>query len=248
MNGPTAAGAFPEKRANVIRRRLEQAIRKEFRPGDKLPSEQELARQLGVSRNTTREALENLRASGLLLRKWGIGTFVNPNAVLIETSLTELPPIPDLIRGSGHRCQVRGVQYQRYDGSSPVREHLRLPPEVEVWLLERTYLADGEPVIYLQDYVPGTLNGARLDFSSFKEDIFTFLQEQCGASLDHTLTYLEAALPDDQVREKLALPRLTPVLLTKQVAYTADGESLLYTEGYQRTDKLSFHLIRHRRK
>jgi len=49
-----------------------------FRPGEILPSQDDLARQLGVSRNTLREAIHKLSAMGLLTAKQGVGTTVEP--------------------------------------------------------------------------------------------------------------------------------------------------------------------------
>ncbi len=236
-----------EKRAHIALSELEQIIRRDFRPGDRLPSEQDLAKRLAVSRNTMREALENLRINGILVRKWGLGTFVNPNAALIETSLSELAPLPEIIRGSGHQCRMTDLQYREYAGPISVHGYLSLEPDTKLWELERVYLADDEPVIYLRDYLPSTLNGAKVDLSAFKEDMLAFLHEQCSIILDHTVTHIEPVLPDDNVREKLTLPAGIPLLLTKQVAYSAEGLPLVYTEGFQRTDKLSFHIIRRRR-
>lgn len=235
-----------EKRVSAARNSLMGAIRREFQPGECLPSERELAEKLGVSRNTVREALESLRASGILLRKWGLGTFVNANVGLIETSLSELRPIPEIIRDSGHRCEMTGFEYRRYEGDAPIRNCLQLDPAIQVWELERVYLADGEPVIYLRDYLPSVINGAKVDLGSFERDMLSFLEEQCGVRLEYTITFVEPVLPDETIKKKLSIATGTPILLTKQIAYTDDGTPSLYTEGYQRTDKLSFHIVRRR--
>ncbi|MFZ5925294.1 MAG: GntR family transcriptional regulator [Bacillota bacterium] len=235
-----------QSRSSAARSSLKGAIRREFQPGACLPSERELAQKLGVSRNTMREALESLRASGILLRKWGLGTFVNPNAALIETSLSELRPIPEIVRDSGYRCQMKGFLYRKYDGPAPIWSCLQLDPGIPIWELERVYLVDEEPAIYLRDYVPTVLNGVQLDPAAFKEDMITFLREQCGISLDYTITFVEPVLADEIVQGKLAVSGQVPLLLTKQIGYTDEGRTLLYTEGYQRTDKLSFHIVRRR--
>lgn len=239
--------ASGQSRRSGPRYHLRRAIGAEYKPGERLPSEQELAQRFGVSRNTIREALEELRASGLLLRKWGLGTFVSPDAGLILAALTELRPLPELIRANGHRCRMEGYRWQRYDGSAPVREWLHVGPNVWVWQLERVYLADDLPAIYIRDWVPSRLGAADIHPEAFKEDMLTFLEEQAGVALDHTITFLEPVLPDDTVQSKLQVASGTPILLTKQVGYSEGGDPVVYTEGYQRTDVLSFHIVRRRR-
>ena len=237
-----------EKRVNAARASLVHAIRHTFKPGECLPSERELAEKLGISRNTLREALETLRASGILLRRWGLGTFVNANVGLIETSLSELKPIPDIISASGQQCDMAGFAYRKCDGEgeAAIRKCLQLDAPVELWELERVYLADGVPVIYLRDYLPSLINGLAVDPALFKRDMLSFLEEQCHVHLEYTITFVEPVLADEMIGDRLSIAMGAPILLTRQIAYTEEGVPLLYTEGYQRTDKLSFHIVRRR--
>jgi GntR family transcriptional regulator len=65
-------------------------------PGDKLPTEPLLARQLGVSRATLREAMRAFEGQGLIRRKQGVGTFVVGQAPVIETGLEVLESIESM--------------------------------------------------------------------------------------------------------------------------------------------------------
>lgn len=62
-----------QKTAAALRQKIEQKI---LLPGDKLPTEQKLVAQYGVSRTVIREAVSNLKADGLLVSKQGSGVFV----------------------------------------------------------------------------------------------------------------------------------------------------------------------------
>lgn len=65
--------------SDVIAERLAQAIRDgTLQPGDRLPTEQELARDFGVGRTSVREGLQKLRAHGLIESRKGLGAFVAP--------------------------------------------------------------------------------------------------------------------------------------------------------------------------
>ncbi|MGB5846288.1 MAG: winged helix-turn-helix domain-containing protein, partial [Anaerolineales bacterium] len=62
-------------------------------PGDQLPTEPDLAKQLGVSRATLREAMRTFETQGLLLRRQGVGTFVVRPTQVLETGLEVLESI-----------------------------------------------------------------------------------------------------------------------------------------------------------
>ncbi|MBN8944138.1 MAG: FadR family transcriptional regulator [Rhizobiales bacterium] len=76
---------------------LERSIREgSLAPGDRLPSEAEIARQLGVSRPVVREAIAHLRADGLVESRRGLGLFVNKPDTL-RLRVTEIEASHDSI-------------------------------------------------------------------------------------------------------------------------------------------------------
>lgn len=77
-----------KKTAAALRLKIE---RKELLPGDKLPTEQKLVDQFGVSRTVIREAVSNLKADGLLASKQGSGVFVLEPPKQVVTLLSENP-------------------------------------------------------------------------------------------------------------------------------------------------------------
>lgn len=72
------------KISSTIRDELADLVGKEFMPGDKIPSENELCTRFGASRTTIREALRALRSMGILEVRQGIGTFVCDNPGVVE--------------------------------------------------------------------------------------------------------------------------------------------------------------------
>ena len=78
----------------------------EFETG-RIPSEANLASELGVSRNTVRDALSRLEMEGIIFRKQGAGTFVNKTNLLVKTRLEEVIPYDILIREYGHTPSVQ---------------------------------------------------------------------------------------------------------------------------------------------
>jgi len=78
-----AALSAPSNLSSELSHSLADMIRSgKLKPGDRLPTEQDLMRQAGVSRTVVREAVAALRAEGLVLTRQGIGAFVAPGAAI----------------------------------------------------------------------------------------------------------------------------------------------------------------------
>ena len=68
-----------------------------------LPSETNLSRQMGVSRSTVREAIQNLEKSNILLKRQGIGTFINKQGISVATALNNLHGIQNIVTSMGKK-------------------------------------------------------------------------------------------------------------------------------------------------
>jgi GntR family transcriptional regulator, arabinose operon transcriptional repressor len=113
---------------NRLAEQLESRIRRgEYQPGQRLPSEHRLARELGVSRGTLRQALAPLRECGLIEGTPGRGTFVRSVPGLVRpgfrtagvvVSLVAQPHVADLVRGIEGELRRRGYLMLMGDGGS----------------------------------------------------------------------------------------------------------------------------------
>lgn len=76
---PPSVTPAPAMSVEVARQLSEQILSGALRPGDRLPTEQEMMAAMGVSRTVVREALAALKAEGLVMTRQGIGAFVMPS-------------------------------------------------------------------------------------------------------------------------------------------------------------------------
>src|SRR3954447_22359576 len=95
-----------ERVSDLIAERLTAAIREgTLKPGDRLPTELQLARDFGVGRTSVREGLQKLRAHGLIESRKGLGAFVaaalpsDPLADFARWTTTDPRAIEDLVEG-----------------------------------------------------------------------------------------------------------------------------------------------------
>jgi len=141
------------KRAQV-RAILEERIAAELRPGDALDSERNLVKQLGVSRVTVRNAIEDLVHDGVLERTQGKGTFVTGPRV---NSRLHLMSFSREMRARGFEAATRVLDAAEVPAESVVANHLGVRPSTPVVRVERLRLADGTPMAYEVGYYPSQL-------------------------------------------------------------------------------------------
>jgi DNA-binding GntR family transcriptional regulator len=136
-----------------------------YAPGDKFPSERELADTYKVSRATANKVISNMVAEGLLQFRPGIGTFVLAPSKGLHNSLREMESFTEHVRELGLEPETRVMAFKRVDSNELdpwIRRGLGLAedePETIIYA-RRLRLAGGEPVI-LEDrwlresFVPG---------------------------------------------------------------------------------------------
>lgn len=129
-------------------------LRGDWDPGDRLPSEADLAATYGVSRVTVRTALQALEVRGLVRIRHGAGSFVQQRGLGIRASLQQLRSISETIRELGHEPAVLLRSSVQRRASEEECERLDMAPDEDVLALERAFLASGDPVAYSKDRIP----------------------------------------------------------------------------------------------
>ncbi len=135
----------------------------------RLPSETDLAAQFGVSRVTVREALSALERQGLVIRKQGLGTFINRKTAEIQTRLEECVEYSELIRRAGYESGVAHLSFQKEAASEGLAERLLVEPGAPVLAIRKVFTANGRPVIYCINAIPLALVSPERGLALVKE-------------------------------------------------------------------------------
>jgi DNA-binding GntR family transcriptional regulator len=199
-------------------------------PGSQLPAEVELARSLGVSRTSLREAVLQLEQDGLLLRRHGYGTFVR-STHLLHGSLNINLSATELIRAHGMEPRTQDVGLQRAEASSHEADRLGLALGAPVLVLERVRTADGRPVVFTRDVIPAALfEAASVDpqeLLSYGRSLYRFLAERLGRSVVDGIARINPEVVSPAMAARLKVPAGTPMLMLEQVDSDASGERVL---------------------
>jgi GntR family transcriptional regulator len=120
-------------------------------PGDRLPSEPDLAKSLGVSRATLREAMRTFEGQGVIRRRQGVGTFVVSQAQVIDSGLEMLVSIETLARRIGLDVSMGVLSVQPMVANEEEAGLLGVEPDSNLVRVSRVILAETRPVAYLVD-------------------------------------------------------------------------------------------------
>jgi GntR family transcriptional regulator len=205
-------------------------------PGDRLPTEQDLATWLGVSRMTLRHALSELAQRGLVTRTVGRsgGTFVAEPK--LEQDLTTLAGFSEQLRRYGKVAGARVLAATRITASPAATAALELPDGAAVHDVRRIRLADGRPIViehsqFPADLFPGLLE-CRLDGS-----LYELLAENYGQRPHRARESLEPVVAGVREAEALEVEEGAPLMLVERTAYARTGQPLEYARDLFRGDR-----------
>ncbi|MUV37337.1 putative HTH-type transcriptional regulator YmfC [Lentibacillus sp. JNUCC-1] len=125
-----------------------------FKENEKLPSETDLAKRMGVSRATLREALRVLEEENIVKRRHGVGTFVHPDP-LFSSGIEQLTSITSLIEQSGKKAGATVLKAERVGKTD--EDCTEFAPRVvgDLIRIERVRTANQKPVVFCIDKIPG---------------------------------------------------------------------------------------------
>ncbi|MDQ2813601.1 MAG: GntR family transcriptional regulator [Actinomycetota bacterium] len=214
-----------------LRRRLASG---EF--GDRVPGDDELTAQYGVSRHTVREAVRRLQTEGVVERGRGRGTFVRDR--VIEQPLGAIYSLFRSVeeQGFAQRSIVRRLEERR---DAKAAGMLGCPPDAPLVYLERLRLADDVPIVLDCSWLPAALARPLLTVDFTHTALYQELHVRCGIWPDAGWERIRPVLPGAEQRGLLRLAARTPALAVERLAtwQTAPAE---WRHSLVRADRFSY--------
>lgn len=213
---------------------LDKIAKQELKPGDQIPTENELAELFQTSRPTVRQALDYLKTEGYLMRYKGKGSFVTKPKVLHEST--------SFVAGYRKECEkkqqeliTRVLCLEVIKAESEVAEKLGIEVGNKVIQLSRLRMiktiTEAKPVVLTTVYVPynsfAFLMGIDFEQKSFYESM-----EEKGYKITHASRCLEVKVPSEEVAYQLKLNPFEPVIFISSVGKTAMEEKAEYSISY----------------
>lgn len=214
-----------------------------YQEKEKLPSEFDLAKKLGVSRATLREALRILEEENVIIRRHGVGTFVNAKP-LFTSGIENLNSVTNMIEQAG---MIPGTIFLNSMILRPTDEDIRrftCSGDDEILVIERVRTANGEPVVYCVDKIPNKILSGHLPNDD--ESIFNMLEGKQNRRISYAVAQIEPLGYHDKISPILECEPETALLVLKQMHFDETDEPILFSVNYFKADKFSFHVLRKR--
>ena len=122
--------------------------------GQRLPSEPDLAKQLGVSRATLREAMRSFETQGLIRRRQGSGTFVVGKVQALDSGLEVLESLETIAKRMGLEVSISDLNIESIVADEELSALLGVPQDAKLTRVRRVIRAESRPVAYLVDILP----------------------------------------------------------------------------------------------
>jgi GntR family transcriptional regulator len=214
------------------------------RPGEQLPSEPDLARRLGVSRATLREAMRTFETQGLIRRQQGVGTFVLRPAHILDSGLEVLESIETLAERIGLKVSLGDFKIFTRPANQEEGEALGVETGVEVTHISRVILAEGRPVAYLIDILPPDVL-APVDLeSNFSGSVLDLLIQRGDPQLVSSHCEIGAVAASSEIARALNIQRGDALLRFVSRLYSVEGRAIDYSFSYFLPGYFRFHVIR----
>ncbi len=210
----------------------------EWKPGDMIPSELELAARYKVSQGTVRKAIDELATDNLLVRRQGKGTFVATHAEQhIQYRFLRLLPDAGSLDSQGP-AERRIIECRRLRAPAEVARLLNLKTGDAVLQVRRVLSFGGQPAILEEIWLPGNpFKGLTLEtLSSDKGPMYALFETQFGVRMVRATEKIKAVAADREAAERLALPPGEPRRSVERLAFTYNDVPMELRRGLYRTD------------
>ncbi|HSH06390.1 MAG TPA: GntR family transcriptional regulator [Burkholderiales bacterium] len=215
---------------------LEGLRRGEWRPGESIPSEMELAARFRVSQGTVRKAIDELAAENLLVRRQGKGTFVATHGEP-QVRFRFLRLTPD--GGEPVAAQRELLEFRRARASAELARLLALKPGEPVIMLKRRIAFDGSPVLLEEVWLPGNrFKGVTAAAITEHEGaLYNLFETEYGTRMVRAEERLKAVSADAAAAELLGVAPGHALLQVERLSFTYGDTPVEWRRGVYNTDR-----------
>ena len=237
-NGAGAAHPFQR-----LQGELSELIAK-TQAGDRLPAEPELAKRMGVSRATLREAMRSFEGQGLIRRRQGVGTFVVSQSMVIDTGLEVLESIETLASKIGLNVAMGDLRIEETFATSEQAGLLQVEVMTPLVKVSRVIHAEKRPVAFLIDILPVDILTSNELQAGFTGSVLDMLIQRGVPQLANSVAEIHAVAATVEVSRALEIQRGDVLLMFTAQLFTNTGRPVDLSASYFLPGYFKFHVVR----
>ena len=213
-----------------------------YKPGDRIPSEEDLGESWHVNRLTARRSVSDLVNEGLLQRRPGVGTFVIGRKFLRDQSA--LISFWEATRAMGMQPSAKLIGQETTQASVDIAVSLEVPEGEPIYRVRRLRLADGEILAYHIAHIPAKFFAGLLEIDLASQSLYA-LYRSFGYPPASGEQRIEAIAANEEVATLLGVPAGSPVLFLQRTTRTAAGMPIEVVWAYLRSDRYVIYIPLH---
>lgn len=215
--------------ADLIYKKIIDSLKKEIDDGKfpdmRLPDERSLAENFKVSRSSIKRALGNMAEQGVIFKKRGSGTFINPLYLKQDSGFnysgTNLG-ITDSFKVDGQKPGIKVLNFDVVRPNQELQDNLFLKPSEFVYSFKRLRLIKDVPFMIETGYIPIKL-APELSEDIASESIFNYVESELDQEVNKTYLTISAAPSDEEGQQLLKLNQNEPVGVMEGIFFLNDG-------------------------
>ena len=238
--GRTEGAAFSPLYRQIKALLVQSLERGEWKPGDLIPSEIDLAARFQVSQGTVRKAIDELAAEHMLLRRQGKGTFVaTHHEARVRYRFLRLAPDEE---GEAVRTESRILECRRARPSAEIARILELRAGETAVTIRRVLSFDGVATVVDDIWLPGSVfRGLTLDvLTANRGPLYGLFETQFGVSMVRADEKLRAVAASSEIADLLGIAAGAPLLQVDRVSYTYGGRPMEVRRGTYLTNHFHY--------
>lgn len=217
----------------ITERLREMILSNDYSVDDRLPTEPVLAKNLGVSRATLREALNQLEGEGLIYRLHGLGTFIKSKHPAITLNLTIPRSITEMLNSLGLLPGTKSMEVSTELVFPDDVERMNVPAGSKVVRIERIRTANGQPVAYTIDTVPVWVMKKYPVYENKKNfSLIEHLTFYCGITFVESKSTLIPLHNVQSVAEKLEIDPSSHIFFFEGLDHNTEDLPVLFSREY----------------
>ena len=219
----------------MLRRLIES---EEYKNGKMLPKEVELSERLHISRNTLRQAINQLVVEGLLVRKKGVGTKVVRKG--INGGVKNWLSFSQEMRMLGIEVRNYELHLSHKKANPEIAGFFGCTEDARCVVMERVRGNMSFPFVYFISYFNPALPVTGDE--NYSIPLYEMLENNYGVVVKLSREEVSARLAGDSIAEKLEIAANDPILIRKRFVYDDKGVPVEYNIGYYRADSFTYTL------
>jgi GntR family transcriptional regulator len=211
--------------------------------GLRLPSEPDLAKQLGVSRATLREAMRSFETQGLIRRRQGSGTFVVGKMQVLDSGLEVLESLETMAKRLGLEVSVSDLNIEPLTADEELAKQLDVSVGDALTRVRRVVHTDSRPVAYLVDVLPDAILNSQDLPADFHGSVLDLLLDR-GDTLTSSRANVSAIGATAEVAKAIEIQRGDVLLHFYSQLFDINGKVVDYSLSYFIPGYFHFHIVR----